>query len=115
MSGKSSLPKQNSTGKKLNHTQRTGCTKRCDFGLSKKLELSSPVRLMKYLGGKVAAAMVRLRSTVAAPPSSKSHHNKDRTKTSVAPVDSQRAEAIHDCIDFINSSSSLPRSNSVAR
>ncbi|KAJ4705345.1 putative JOSEPHIN-like protein [Melia azedarach] len=38
-----------------------------------------------------------------------------RSKPSVIPVDSHRSEAIEDCIEFINSSSSLPRrSNSVS-
>ncbi|KAK4412391.1 hypothetical protein Salat_2886000 [Sesamum alatum] len=118
MSGKGSLSKQNSSGKKLAHGQRKGCTRSCDFGLHKIRwpEFSSPMRYLKHLGGKVAAVMVRNRCAAAAP--SKSHHNhypKERAKPSVAPVDSQRAEAIHDCIDFINSSASLPRSNSVAR
>ncbi|KAI3461577.1 hypothetical protein Pfo_018240 [Paulownia fortunei] len=104
MPGKGSFCKQNSTGKKLDHGQRKGCTRSCDFG---------PMRYLKHVGEKVVAVVVRI--TTTAP--SKSHHNhpKERAKTSVAPVDSQRAEAIHDCIDFINSSSSLPRSNSVSR
>ncbi|KAL2238306.1 UNVERIFIED_CONTAM: hypothetical protein Sindi_1022300 [Sesamum indicum] len=117
MSGNGSVSKQNSTGKKLDRGQRKGCTRSCDFGMHKiRWEFSSPMRYLKYLGGKVAAVVVRNRC--APGPVSKSHHNqypKERAKPSVAPVDSQRAEAIHDCIDFINSSASLPRSNSVAR
>ncbi|KAH6810500.1 hypothetical protein C2S51_024262 [Perilla frutescens var. frutescens] len=110
MSGKGSFCKQNSTGKKAvnQHPQRKRCTRTCDF--------ISPVRYLKHVGGKVAAVVVRI-TTRAAPPR-KSHPlppPKERARTSVAPIDSQRAEAIHDCIDFINSSSTLPRSNSVAR
>ncbi|GFZ01627.1 hypothetical protein Acr_15g0002360 [Actinidia rufa] len=37
-----------------------------------------------------------------------------KSNPSIAPIDSHRAEAINDCIEFINSSSSLQRSNSVA-
>ncbi|GFP80573.1 hypothetical protein PHJA_000200700 [Phtheirospermum japonicum] len=65
------------------------------------------MRYAKHVYQKVAAVAVRVTSN-------NNNNNKEmRAKTSVAPVDSQRAEAIHDCIDFINSSSSLPRSNSV--
>ncbi|XP_047949160.1 uncharacterized protein LOC125194991 [Salvia hispanica] len=99
MSGKGSLSKQNSAAKKAVN-QRKGCTMRtCNF--------ISPVRYLKQVGGKFVAVVVRI--TTRAPPP-----QRERARTSVAPIDSQRAEAIHDCIDFINSSSTLPRSNSVA-
>lgn len=39
----------------------------------------------------------------------------EKAKPCVAPVDSHRAEAIDDCIEFINSSASLPRSNSTVQ
>ncbi|KAL8516297.1 hypothetical protein ACS0TY_014815 [Phlomoides rotata] len=86
------------------------CTTSCEFRLPRWWELISPVRYLKQFGEKVAAAVARVTT-------SKSHHrNISHPKTSMAPVlDSQRTEAIHDCIDFINSSSNFPRSNSVAR
>jgi hypothetical protein len=37
-----------------------------------------------------------------------------RSRSLAEAVDSQRAEAIEDCIEFLNSSSSLQRSNSVS-
>ncbi|XWS53028.1 hypothetical protein CRYUN_Cryun11dG0122800 [Craigia yunnanensis] len=37
-----------------------------------------------------------------------------RSKPLVTPADSHRNAAIEDCIEFINSSASLPRSNSVS-
>ncbi|KAL6499848.1 hypothetical protein OROGR_027758 [Orobanche gracilis] len=95
MAGKVSLCRQSSSVKKADHDgQRKGCTRSCDFGA------------MSYL--------IHVCEKVLAAPSKSRHsdHNKERAK---ANVDSQRAKAIDDCIDFINSSSSFPRSNSVAR
>ncbi|KAF3439551.1 hypothetical protein FNV43_RR17829 [Rhamnella rubrinervis] len=70
----------------------------------------SPMKLMKNLAGKVGRALCML-------PTSKRHSRNDyslsgKSKPFVAPVDSQRIEAMEDCIEFINSSSSLSRSNS---
>lgn len=73
---------------------------------------SSPMKLMKNLAGKVGRALCML-------PTSKRGSRKDyslsgKSKPFVAPVDSHRIEAMEDCIEFINSSSSLSRSNSTA-
>ncbi|GER28095.1 pyrimidine precursor biosynthesis enzyme THI5 [Striga asiatica] len=115
MSGTISLHRQSSKGnKKAEHGHRKStCTKNCDLGAMK---------YVKHVWRKVMGAIARMATTnpTNAPKPRHRHHNnsylnKEKAKTSVTPVDSQRAEAIHDCIDFINSSSSLPRSNSVAR
>ncbi|KAL8027145.1 hypothetical protein ABFX02_14G076300 [Erythranthe guttata] len=109
---KEGFGKQNLTGKKLDdqYGQRKGCTRSCDFRLPKRYELVSPMKYLKHAVEKVAAVVARM---VATKSSSHRNHIKERAKPSVAPVlDSQRAEAIDDCIDFIKSSSSLSISNS---
>ncbi|KAL3616213.1 hypothetical protein CASFOL_039603 [Castilleja foliolosa] len=117
MSAKVSLRGHNPTSKKSDHhrgqRKAVTCTGSCDFWA---------IRYAKNVCRKVAALAVRVTSTTTAQPKLSRHNNNNRetmgAKTSVAAeaIDSQRAEAIHDCIDFINSSSSLPRSNSaVAR
>ncbi|KAI9194251.1 hypothetical protein LWI28_004441 [Acer negundo] len=82
----------------------------CGIRLPKKSEFS-PVRLLKHLRSKMAKGIcsVSLRKR-----SSPTVSSSGRSKPSVIPVDSHRTEAIEDCIEFINSSSSLPRSNSVS-
>ncbi|KAI3678478.1 hypothetical protein L6452_37772 [Arctium lappa] len=87
-----------------NGTKFTGT---CRF-LPQRSELS-PVKYIKHLGDKMMAAVRFIGA-------------RKRTSTKVTSsgtpkqptVDSQRAEAIDDCIEFINSSSSLTRSNSVS-
>ncbi|XP_044506723.1 josephin-like protein [Mangifera indica] len=83
----------------------------CGIRLPKRSELSL-VRFLEHLGSKIAKGLcfssLRKRRSPAAVSSS------GRSKQSVIPVDSHRTEAIEDCIEFINSSSSLPRSNSVS-
>jgi hypothetical protein len=81
----------------------------CRFKLPKGSEL--PIRFLKQLADKVARALhsVSMR---------RRHSPKDsslgRSNPFVAPVDCHRTEAIEDCIEFINSSSStFSRSNSV--
>lgn len=80
----------------------------CRFKLPKGSEL--PIRFLKHLADKVARALhlVSMR---------RRHSPKDsslgRSNPFVAPVDSHRTEAIEDCIEFINSSSTFSRSNSV--
>ncbi|CAA0842362.1 Unknown protein [Striga hermonthica] len=115
MSGTIDFHGQSSKGNKKgeNEHRKGTCTKNCDFGAMK---------YMKRVWRKVMGAIAPMATTdpTNAPKPRHRHHNnanlnKEKAKTSVTPVDSQRAEAIHDCIDFINSSSSLPRSNSVAR
>lgn len=86
----------------------------CGIRLPKRSEVS-PVRFFKHLRRRMARGLCfayfkkRRSATVSATVSSSG-----RSKPSVIPVDSHRSEAIEDCIEFINSSSSLPRSNSVS-
>ncbi|KVH94072.1 hypothetical protein Ccrd_003876 [Cynara cardunculus var. scolymus] len=81
----------------------------CRF-LPQRSELS-PVKYIKHLGNKMMATIrfiaARKRSCTKVTSSG------TPKQPMVAPIDSQRAEAIDDCIEFINSSSSLTRSNSV--
>ncbi|XP_031102945.1 josephin-like protein [Ipomoea triloba] len=87
------------------------------FKFPQKSSLFMPARFLKSLGAKMSKA-VRLMSS--------SNRKRSSRKVSSASslvrsrsyaetlVDSQRAEAIEDCIEFLNSSSSLPRSSSVS-
>ncbi|PWA67509.1 hypothetical protein CTI12_AA317950 [Artemisia annua] len=99
----------------LNACKRVDCngTKfagTCRF-LPQKLELS-PVKYFKHLGDKMIAfarfISARKRTTTTVTSSATPRQPK------ATPIDSQRAEAIDDCIDFFNSASSLTRSNSVS-
>ncbi|GMJ15289.1 hypothetical protein HRI_005198100 [Hibiscus trionum] len=77
---------------------------RCEFSL---------VRFLKSFGLKVANGLLRIFRP--SPPKVTSSSSSRRSKPFVTPaVDSQRNAAIEDCIQFINSSASLPRSNSVS-
>ncbi|KAG6789388.1 hypothetical protein POTOM_005485 [Populus tomentosa] len=77
----------------------------CGFRLVKR-SIMSPAVFLKHLGGKVAKAL-RLERRPSPGVSSSG-----RSRPSVAPIDAHRAEAIEDCIEFINSAS-LSRSNSI--
>ncbi|GMI97166.1 hypothetical protein HRI_003385900 [Hibiscus trionum] len=73
----------------------------------------SPVRFLKHFGRKVAKGLIRIFRP--SPPKVTSSSSSRKSKPLVAPVvDSHRNAAIEDCIQFINSSASLPRSNSVS-
>ncbi|KAL7173234.1 hypothetical protein ACSBR2_032662 [Camellia fascicularis] len=92
-------------------------TTSCRFRVPTRSELSSPVKFLKRLGDKVVAAMnfvSRRQRQRRRRSSSNVSSSSGRSNPSIAPLDSHhRAEAISDCIEFINSSSSLQRSNSV--
>ncbi|KAL2509879.1 uncharacterized protein Fot_33642 [Forsythia ovata] len=64
----------------------------------------------RHIGAKVARALQFVRSSRKVSSASLA-----RSKSYAETLDSQRAEAIEDCIEFLNSSSSLQRSNSVIR
>ncbi|KAA8543761.1 hypothetical protein F0562_022062 [Nyssa sinensis] len=98
--------KQNSTNSSKRMRFSTG---NCRLRLPKSSELS-PVRFLKRLGHKVAAALHLGNRKRSSPDVSSA----GRSKPFVAPIDSHRAEAIDDCIEFINSSSSLKGSNSAS-
>ncbi|KAF8397328.1 hypothetical protein HHK36_016241 [Tetracentron sinense] len=72
-----------------------------------------PVNFLRRLGAKVARAL-RLGSIKRRSSPKVSSSSSGRSRLIVAPHDSQRSEAIEDCIKFINSSSSFQRSNSVS-
>lgn len=86
------------------------CTRSCKFRIPRRNELS-PLKYLKHLGEKMAAMLQMMSPRRCSPKVTSS----ERAKPCVAPVDSHRAEAIDDCIEFINSSSSLPRSNSTVQ
>ena len=88
-----------------------GVTRSCGFMRCKRSEFSL-VRFLKHLGGKVAKGLHVLSMRIR--PSPKVSSSSGRPKPFVTPVDSHRNAAIEDCIEFINSSASLPRSNSVS-
>lgn len=73
----------------------------------------SPARLLRHLGAKVARALrfvsIRRRSSHKVSSSSLA-----RSRSIAESIDSHRAEAVEDCIEFLNSSSSLQRSNSIS-
>ncbi|TXG58768.1 hypothetical protein EZV62_016597 [Acer yangbiense] len=73
----------------------------------------SPARLLERFGAKVVRAFrcVSLRKRSSRKVSSSSLV---RSRSLAESIDSHRAEAIEDCIEFLNSSSSMSRSNSVS-
>ncbi|MBA0821590.1 hypothetical protein Goarm_018436 [Gossypium armourianum] len=72
----------------------------------------SPVRFLKHLGGKLARGLHVVSMKIRQSP--KVSSSSGRSKPFVTPIDSHRIAAVEDCIEFINSSASLPRSNSVS-
>nr|GMC46852.1 josephin-like protein [Ipomoea batatas]GMC83763.1 josephin-like protein [Ipomoea batatas] len=113
------LQKQNSSKRATTTTTDDGKTSKaakcttCSFNRSD--SPSSAIRYLKLLGGKMVAAF-----RMMSPKRSRKVTSSETTAKPPVPapappaLDSHRAEAIHDCIQFINSSSSLPRSNSVS-
>ncbi|KAE8719446.1 Sulfoquinovosyldiacylglycerol 2 [Hibiscus syriacus] len=73
----------------------------------------SPARLLRRFGMKLARALrfvsIRRKSSHKV-----SSSNLPRSRSLAESIDSHHAEAIEDCIEFLNSSSSLSRSNSVS-
>ncbi|KAE8717395.1 Sulfoquinovosyldiacylglycerol 2 [Hibiscus syriacus] len=75
----------------------------------------SPASILRHVGAKVAGALrfVSIRGNNSS--SRKVSASKlSRSRSLAESVESHRAEAIKDCIEFLNSSSSLSRSNSVS-
>ncbi|KAG9142008.1 hypothetical protein Leryth_009363 [Lithospermum erythrorhizon] len=105
-----SLQKQSSS--KRNNGNTIFCsTRSCSFRLPKGKQLY-PLKYFKFLGGKMIEAIQVIYRKRNLPRVGSSERD---AKHLVSPVDSYRAEAIDDCIEFINSSASFPRSNSVPR
>ncbi|GLT27247.1 hypothetical protein SLA2020_022610 [Shorea laevis] len=94
-----------------NRAARSRVTRSCSFMVCRRSDFSL-VRFLKHLGG-IAAGGVRLVS-LKIRPSPKVSSSSRTSKPFVTPGDTYRTEAIEDCIEFINSSSSLPRSNSLS-
>ncbi|KAE8716408.1 Sulfoquinovosyldiacylglycerol 2 [Hibiscus syriacus] len=73
----------------------------------------SPARLLRRFRAKLARALwfvsIRRKSSHKV-----SSSNLPRSRSLAESIDSHHAEAIEDCIEFLNSSSSLSRSNSVS-
>ncbi|XP_030503068.2 uncharacterized protein LOC115718429 [Cannabis sativa] len=80
----------------------------------------APFRLLKHFAGEVARVLCmvsgtrRKSSSSSSSSTSRKNSSSARSKPFVAPLDSHRMEAIEDCIQFINSSCTLSRSNSTA-
>ncbi|CAH8383885.1 unnamed protein product [Eruca vesicaria subsp. sativa] len=102
-----------------NSSKIPGCTTSCGFRLPRKTEATA-ARLITHLGCKFAKGLrlVVMRKKRKSPPSkvSSSSSSSGRSQPSVMPIsnDSHRSEAIEECIEFINSSSSFTRSNSTS-
>ena len=92
-----------------NYSKR-GFSRNCRFKLPKGSELT--IRYLKNLADKVARALQSVTTRKRQSPKDSSSIGRSNPAF-VAPVDSHRTEAIEDCIEFINSSSSFSRSNSV--
>ncbi|KAG7653394.1 hypothetical protein ISN44_As01g006680 [Arabidopsis suecica] len=93
-----------------------GCTTSCGLRLPRKTEVTA-AKLIKHLGCKFAKGLrlVVMRKKKRSPPSKVSSFS-GRSQPPIIPInnDSHRSEAIEDCIQFINSSSSFTRSNSTS-
>ncbi|KAL3334069.1 hypothetical protein AABB24_030703 [Solanum stoloniferum] len=117
----SKFQKQNSTKSVVDGTTNdarstTTTTTSCSFKMPNRSQLS-PIKIFKHLGGKMAALIKMVSSSKRS--CRKVTNSSERATISAKPtvalnIDSHRAEAIDDCIQFINLSSSLPRSNSVS-
>ncbi|XP_056861810.1 josephin-like protein isoform X1 [Raphanus sativus] len=95
-----------------------GCTTSCGLRLPRKTEVTA-ARMIKQLGCKFAKGLrlVVMRKKRKSPPSKgSSSFSSGRSQPSIMPIsnDNHRSEAIEDCIEFINSSSSFNRSNSIS-
>ncbi|XP_052185290.1 josephin-like protein [Diospyros lotus] len=107
--------KQNSANKS---TSEKKFSTSCRFRTPTRSELS-PLRFLRRIGDKVASALQFIsckRKRRRRSCGSVNSNSAGRSNPSIAPIDSQRAEAISDCIEFMvnSSSSSLQRSNSVS-
>lgn len=90
----------------------------CTFRLPTRSSKFQPVKFLRRLGAKLARAMRLMsmrkqRSSCKVSSSSSAALVRSRSCADPITDNSHRAEAIGDCIEFLNSSS-LPRSNSVS-
>ncbi|XP_062013957.1 uncharacterized protein LOC133730365 [Rosa rugosa] len=72
-----------------------------------------PMRLLKHFADKVAGTLCLGMASARAKPS-RNDSSSRRSMPYVTPGDSHREEAIEDCIEFINSSSTFSRATPIA-
>ncbi|EXB89942.1 hypothetical protein L484_023594 [Morus notabilis] len=82
------------------------------FKLPKDSKYYSPIEFLRGLKAKVARAICLVSTRRSSGKVSAS--NLTRCRSVSDPIDSHRAEALEDCIEFLNSSASLKRTNSVS-
>lgn len=96
----------------LKHSGGDGGAGIWSFGLSRDTRYL-PVRFLQSLKARVSEA-IRFVSTRKSSRKVSSASTFTRSRSVSDSMDSHRAEAIEDCIEFLNHSSSLSRSNSVS-
>nr|GMD73417.1 josephin-like protein [Ipomoea batatas] len=83
----------------------------------------SPIRYLKLVGGKVVLAALRIMYPAAAKSGARNRKVTSSSSENATPAaaaarlavdDSHRAEAVKDCIHFMNNISTVPRSNSLS-
>ncbi|KAJ0235746.1 hypothetical protein HA466_0263320 [Hirschfeldia incana] len=92
-----------------------GCTTSCGLRLPRKTEATA-AKMIKHIGCKFSKGLrlvVMRKKRKSLPSKGSSSFFSGRSQPSIMPIsnDSHRSEAIDDCIEFINSSSSFTRSN----
>ncbi|KAF8116295.1 hypothetical protein N665_0020s0146 [Sinapis alba] len=95
-----------------------GCTTSCGLRLPRKTEVTA-ARMIKHLGCKFAKGLrlvLMRKKRKSSTSKGSSSFSSGRSQPSIMPIsnDSHRSEAIEDCIEFINASSSFTRSNSTS-
>ncbi|KAF8051186.1 hypothetical protein N665_1786s0013 [Sinapis alba] len=94
-----------------------GCTTTCGLRLPRKTEATA-ARLVKLLSCKLVKGLrlvvMRRRKKKRSPPLKASSTGRSQPSVISVPNDTCRSEAIEDCIQFINSSTSFTRSSSVS-
>ncbi|KAI5663589.1 hypothetical protein M9H77_22912 [Catharanthus roseus] len=84
------------------------------FRISKISGFSSRMNFLERIGEKVAKALKLMSSRKKSSRKVSSSASLAKSRSYAETLDSHRAEAIEDCIEFLNSSSSLQRSNSIS-
>ncbi|EXC01480.1 hypothetical protein L484_022052 [Morus notabilis] len=104
------------SGMRFAESKRLGGSRRFQLPKGSSVFMSvSPMRLLKHFAGHVVRTLCMVSGKrTPSPNSGKNSSSSARSKPFVAPLDSHRMEAIEDCIQFINSSCTLSRSNSTA-
>ncbi|KAH0930029.1 hypothetical protein HID58_015756, partial [Brassica napus] len=102
---------------KGSYGKNPGCTTSCGLRLPKKTEATA-ARLVKILSCKLVKGLrlvvMRRKTKKRSPPLKASSTGRSQPSVISVPNDTCRSEAIEDCIQFINSSTSFIRSSSVS-